>query len=185
MNIIRKAFKIFNGSSWDEYHLKTDSKQVIHTKADGTDTTVEEQLLALYSTMNRKSKSVSVRTDASIPYYANEFICVNRTNADVTTPNVGTFSTSGLFTFAEDMTALFVASISGRPDSTGRIWLNLVRYSDNYKYDSNIIYGGYATCTFNTVIKAKKGEQIALGTVEKFQMNSGGFASNMAVIRLD
>ena len=26
MNILRKAFKIFNGSSWDEYHLKTDSK---------------------------------------------------------------------------------------------------------------------------------------------------------------
>lgn len=49
MNILRKAFKIFNGSSWDEYHLKTDSKQVIHTKADGTDTTVEEQLLALNS----------------------------------------------------------------------------------------------------------------------------------------
>lgn len=185
MSIFRKAFKIFNGSSWDEYHLKTDSKQVVHTKADGTDTTVEEQLLALNSTMNMKSKSVSVRTDASIPYYANEFICVNRTNADVTTLNVGTFSTGGLFTFAEDMIALFVASISGRPDSTGRIWLNLVRYSDNYKYDSNIIYGGYATCTFSTVIKAKKGDQIALGTVENFRMNSGGFTSNMAVIRLD
>lgn len=51
MNILRKAFKIFNGSSWDEYHLKTDSKQVVHTKADGTDTTVEEQLLALNSTL--------------------------------------------------------------------------------------------------------------------------------------
>ena len=51
MSILRKAFKIFNGSSWDEYHLKTDSKQVIHTKADGTNTTVEEQLLALNSTM--------------------------------------------------------------------------------------------------------------------------------------
>jgi len=51
MSILRKAFKIFNGSSWDEYHLKTDSKQVIHTKADGTDTTVEEQLLALNSTL--------------------------------------------------------------------------------------------------------------------------------------
>lgn len=50
MSILRKAFKIFNGSSWDEYHLKTDSKQVIHTKADGTDTTVEEQLLELNST---------------------------------------------------------------------------------------------------------------------------------------
>ena len=52
MSIIRKAFKIFNGSVWDEYHLKTDSKQVIHTKADGTDTTVAEQLLALNSTLN-------------------------------------------------------------------------------------------------------------------------------------
>lgn len=54
MNILRKAFKIFNGSSWDEYHLKTDSKQVVHTKADGTDTTVEEQLLALNSTLIKK-----------------------------------------------------------------------------------------------------------------------------------
>lgn len=55
MNILRKAFKIFNGSSWDEYHLKTDSKQVVHTKADGTDTTVEEQLLALNSTLLSKN----------------------------------------------------------------------------------------------------------------------------------
>lgn len=54
MSILRKAFKIFNGSSWDEYHLKTDSKQVVHTKADGTDTTVEEQLLALNSTFLKK-----------------------------------------------------------------------------------------------------------------------------------
>lgn len=55
MSILRKAFKIFNGSSWDEYHLKTDSKQVIHTKADGTDTTVEEQLLELNSTLATKN----------------------------------------------------------------------------------------------------------------------------------
>lgn len=56
MSIIRKAFKIFNGSVWDEYHLKTDSKQVIHTKADGTDTTVAEQLLALNSTCIKKKQ---------------------------------------------------------------------------------------------------------------------------------
>lgn len=55
MNILRKTFKIFDGSSWNEYHLKTDSKQVIHTKADGTDTTVEEQLLALNSTLLSKN----------------------------------------------------------------------------------------------------------------------------------
>lgn len=52
MNILRKAFKIFNGSSWDKYHLKTDSKQVVHTKKDGTDTTVEEQLNSLNSTLD-------------------------------------------------------------------------------------------------------------------------------------
>lgn len=57
MSIIRKAFKIFNGSVWDEYHLKTDSKQVIHTKADGTDTTVAEQLLALNSTSIKETGS--------------------------------------------------------------------------------------------------------------------------------
>lgn len=51
MSIFKKPFKIFNGKSWDEYHLKTDSTQVVHTKADGTDTTVAEQLLALNSTM--------------------------------------------------------------------------------------------------------------------------------------
>lgn len=55
MSIIRKAFKIFNGSAWDEYHLKTDSKQVVHTKKDGTDTTVEEQLNSLNSTMLSKN----------------------------------------------------------------------------------------------------------------------------------
>lgn len=59
MSILRKKFKIFNGSSWDEYHLKTDSKQVIHTKADGTDTTVEEQLLALNSTLNTTANAAT------------------------------------------------------------------------------------------------------------------------------
>ena len=32
MSIFKKPFKIFNGKSWDEYHLKTDSTQVVHTK---------------------------------------------------------------------------------------------------------------------------------------------------------
>lgn len=139
----------------------------------------------LNSALNKKNKSVSVSTGALVPYKTNEFVCVNRTNTDVTTSTVGTFSKNGLFTFAEDMTALFLASINGSPYSTNRIWIDLVRYSDNYKYDSNITYGVFGTCTFNTVIKAKKGEQIALRTAEEFKMNSGGFASNMAVIRLN
>ena len=81
MSIIRKAFKIFNGSVWDEYHLKTDSKQVIHTKADGTDTTVAEQLLALNSTLKSAIKYVDYTIILTangyvtpFSYYANEYL---------------------------------------------------------------------------------------------------------------
>lgn len=81
MNILRKAFKIFDGSSWNEYHLKTDSKQVIHTKADGTDTTVEEQLLALNSTLSKaityKSYDITLQENAYVSpysYYLNWYI---------------------------------------------------------------------------------------------------------------
>lgn len=81
MSIFRKPFKIFNGSSWDEYHLKTDSKQVVHTKADGTDTTVEEQLLALNSTLKSAIKyvdySVTLESNAYVApfsYYLNKYL---------------------------------------------------------------------------------------------------------------
>ena len=74
MNILRKAFKIFDGSSWNEYHLKTDSKQVIHTKADGTDTTVEEQLLALNSTLtgaiSTKTYSMTLTANNYVPPFS-------------------------------------------------------------------------------------------------------------------
>lgn len=74
MNILRKAFKIFNGSAWDEYHLKTDSKQVVHTKADGTDTTVEEQLLALNSTLtgaiSTKTYSMTLTANNYVPPFS-------------------------------------------------------------------------------------------------------------------
>ena len=74
MNILRKAFKIFNGSAWDEYHLKTDSKQVVHTKADGTDTTVEEQLLAINSTLtgaiSTKTYSMTLTANNYVPPFS-------------------------------------------------------------------------------------------------------------------
>ena len=74
MSIFRKAFKIFNGSSWDEYHLKTDSTQVVHTKADGTDTTVAEQLLALNSTLTGaihvKSYSMTLAANNYVPPFS-------------------------------------------------------------------------------------------------------------------
>ena len=73
MSIIRKAFKIFNGSVWDEYHLKTDSKQVIHTKADGTDTTVAEQLLALNSTLAKAVTYITYSTTLEANAYVSPY----------------------------------------------------------------------------------------------------------------
>ena len=91
MSILRKAFKIFNGSSWDEYHLKTDSKQVVHTKADGTDTTVEEQLLALNSTLTTLSANLGSNAGVSAKCFYNSFICEVRIEGNTTTtfPNWG------------------------------------------------------------------------------------------------
>lgn len=81
MSIFKKPFKIFNGKSWDEYHLKTDSTQVVHTKADGTDTTVAAQLLTLNSTLKSAIKYVdySVTLDsnayvAPFSYYLNKYL---------------------------------------------------------------------------------------------------------------
>ena len=74
MSIFKKPFKIFNGKSWDEYHLKTDSTQVVHTKADGTDTTVAAQLLTLYSTLagaiTIKSYSMTLKANNYVPPFS-------------------------------------------------------------------------------------------------------------------
>ena len=139
----------------------------------------------LYSTLNKKNKSVEASTTASVSYSNGDFILVNRSGSEISTANVGSFSKNGLFTFSEDMTALVIANISGKTVSENRAWINLIRASDSYKYDSSIEYGTYVTCSMHKIIKIKKGEQIALALVGGFNMNSGGFTSNMAVIRLD
>lgn len=51
MGIIKDIFKVFNGSTWDEHYFKTTSDQVVHTKSDGTATTVQAELLAQNSAM--------------------------------------------------------------------------------------------------------------------------------------
>lgn len=74
MSIFKKPFKIFNGKSWDEYHLKTDSTQVVHTKADGTDTTVAAQLLTLNSTLTgairTKTYSMTLTANNYVPPFS-------------------------------------------------------------------------------------------------------------------
>lgn len=52
MSIKNAIFKIFNGSAWDEYHMKTNSGQVQHTPADGDQTTVKDALDELNSNMD-------------------------------------------------------------------------------------------------------------------------------------
>lgn len=83
MATIKKPFKIFDKAAnvWNRYHLETDSTQVTHTKADGTDTTVAQQLLALNSTLKSAIKYVDytiVLTANSyvtpFSYYANEYL---------------------------------------------------------------------------------------------------------------
>lgn len=51
MGIIKDIFKVFNGSTWDEHYFKTTSDQVVHTKSDGTATTVQAELLAQNSAL--------------------------------------------------------------------------------------------------------------------------------------
>lgn len=83
MDTIKKPFKIFNkaANTWNKYHLETDSTQVTHTKADGTDTTVAEQLLALNSTLKSAIKyvdySVTLESNAYVTpfsYYLNKYL---------------------------------------------------------------------------------------------------------------
>lgn len=83
MATIKKPFKIFNkaANTWNKYHLETDSTQVTHTKADGTDTTVAEQILALNSTLKSAIKYVDYTVVLTangyvtpFSYYANEYL---------------------------------------------------------------------------------------------------------------
>ena len=83
MATIKKPFKIFNkaANTWNKYHLETDSTQVTHTKADGTDTTVAEQILTLNSTLKSAIKYVDYTVVLTangyvtpFSYYANEYL---------------------------------------------------------------------------------------------------------------
>lgn len=51
MSIKKSIFKIFNGSSWDEYYHKTSADQVVYTKPDGTASNVQAELAAQNSAM--------------------------------------------------------------------------------------------------------------------------------------
>ena len=52
MSIRNAEFKVNNGTDWDSYHFKTNSEQVKHTTAEGTETTVKEELDSLNSNLD-------------------------------------------------------------------------------------------------------------------------------------
>lgn len=51
MSIKKSIFKIFNGTSWDEYYHKTSADQVVYTKPDGTASNVQTELAEQNSTL--------------------------------------------------------------------------------------------------------------------------------------
>ncbi|MBS6195494.1 MAG: hypothetical protein KH828_07940 [Clostridiales bacterium] len=68
MNIKKSIFKIFNGTSWDEYYHKTSADQVVYTKPDGTASTAQAELDAQNSALKEYIKIIEVTTEeATIP----------------------------------------------------------------------------------------------------------------------
>jgi len=59
MSIKKSIFKIFNGSSWDEYYHKTSADQVVYTKPDGTASNVQAELAKQNSAMIREITEIN------------------------------------------------------------------------------------------------------------------------------
>lgn len=51
MGVIKDIIRVLNENVWDDHYPRTSSDNVIHTKSDGTATTVQEELLAQNSTL--------------------------------------------------------------------------------------------------------------------------------------
>ncbi len=64
MSIKKSIFKIFNGSSWDEYYHKTSADQVVYTKPDGTASNVQAELAAQNSAMKNAITTKEYQTTA-------------------------------------------------------------------------------------------------------------------------
>lgn len=75
MAIKKAIFKIFNGSTWDEYHHKTDSAQVAHTNSDNSATTAE----AIFNgTIAKAALASGVSGDITLKKHGNIVIALGR-----------------------------------------------------------------------------------------------------------
>ncbi len=60
--ILKKVFRVFNGTDWDKYHFETDSEQVIHG-----DTTVKASIDELNSSFG-DGAALKVKSDSNLIY---------------------------------------------------------------------------------------------------------------------
>lgn len=116
MSIIKDVFKVLNGSTWDEHYLKTSSDQVVHTKSDGTATTVQDELLAQNSALAGKASSSEMNTKLN----ALDTKIVTQLHNLTTTSNWATISKSGHTLLdayiVRDDSSYFIKGISRRND---------------------------------------------------------------------
>lgn len=84
MSIKKSIFKIFNGTSWDEYYHKTSADQVVYTKPDGTASNVQTELAEQNSTLKSAIKFVDYQVTldsnayvAPFSYYANNYLPIS------------------------------------------------------------------------------------------------------------
>ena len=81
MAIKKAIFKIFNGSTWDEYHHKTDSAQVAHTYSDNSTTTAE----AIFNGTTAKARLASGSTgDITLRKHGNIVVALGRLKTSAT-----------------------------------------------------------------------------------------------------
>lgn len=88
MSIKKSIFKIFNGTSWDEYYHKTSADQVVYTKPDGTASNVQTELAEQNSTMKVNKISLGTKCGVTATCYYNDFMC----EIDMEGKTTGTFT---------------------------------------------------------------------------------------------
>lgn len=186
MNILRKAFKIFNGSSWDEYHLKTDSKQVVHTKADGTDTTVEEQLLTLNSTILKKAPGTYFRGENKTATYpsGHYLLFSNVIEGD---QSIATISGNGIIQIKKAMTALVCIQVVGRSSASSTIkrgWIKLQDYNTKKILATAIAYGEFFSLNITRILELQPNSNLGVFVDDNSIDVNAGMESNSTHIEI-
>lgn len=85
MSIKKSIFKIFNGSSWDEYYHKTSADQVVYTKPDGTASNVQAELAAQNSAMAKWESKLVTLSYKSATLLEGQVHCAGNVNIAVAT----------------------------------------------------------------------------------------------------